>query len=1371
MANIITRKMQERQVKKSGFGPTESGSHWSDPKPYVDWYDNGLFIGYNSDETWLYFRFPEDVRTEWLENPRDAIYNQSDFTKVVAAFGTELDAQRERMKKDKRREFHIQITQSRFKGIIPPADATPEMKDYLYRMSLGDSYKEMMSIANEQKLETRYSKPIWNGYIGIKLHNKGIFSNQHGFSQRFERYKDFFFGRLSEEYLRMESYTADIQDVSRIMTQNGFRQITPSSFDDDFRNLTAWYGIEDKTFAVPQELQNARMREPKHGLSLITPNWGEIAFHSLIADRDSPAYRDPLGGSSTWGSKMFSPGSNVVAISIRGQIRSPKIFENVIQQQFEKVKSSGDRSLMAAVQQRMKETSLVAPIDNAEIVVASKIRSGKVPEVDRIAKSSQMSLRPLVDRQPDGLFHTLPTYPKRINPVPTTNKRRPELTNAMLPGIISMSGIFQSTKPCASSGYLMGLSVRGFEFKEIYTGLDAAKEKSGSPSILISGAPGSGKALTLDTLVMTEHGQKPLRDVKVGTKVYASDGKLYPVSFVTETMHDRLLFRVRTDDGQFFDADAEHQWLVSTHSDRHYKDADEIASIRSDELLLADAVNKLALSVEDDAVDTGKGIARLIRDSGLMMEDSMFVVENDVRSILSFMEVPSHRDRHPINGREVNFYRVSDALNAVSTRIRQRASVVISDQVAQTMTTSEMIDWMNASGSNRLLTIPVPAALEGVQKDLPLDPYLLGVWIGDGASESRLAAHHDPSLKVSDREALIREIERAGFDHRVSESDPYRVQVYGLNTLLKKIGAKSGESYYKTIPSEYMTASFEQRLALVQGMMDADGWVNDNESNNIARFSNSERSVMNQFVELVRSLGVKVRWESCEEHSYDCTCDNTLTEEERDQKSRTMKNGHVIRPRKQTLGVAFSTDLPMFRYDRKAEVFNAYAGVKSRHLSVVSIEEIESEPVRCISVESPDRSYLIGQGVVTHNTQQMMQLAHQANRWGQKQYFFNPKSVGTLADSFNGMRNSVVIRIDHAFLQNNPGLLDVTYYIEDGVTCANILGEAIFKARHMESDDYTDLRAELKAEIRKRALNPNNNSAHDIIFGNGLSGEKGTKAIPDEKTVVFLKQKIETSAFWKAFLDSGRGSGVIRERINTAEAILFEWEEGLDLPTSGQGASDEQLDNLLSVTTLFQYAVTDLVASGGGLLQIDESSVLKQSEEARSRLVKGGREWRQAGITLIMGTQNISDWLDTSDADTGNAKDALDSYFARYLIMSINPKAKHEINAYYQIAALERSDQHTRFITHAGTTHQRIPFAYYVDNLYEWEGPILCGPWPDRELNLGRTDKDGEREREAALKKNMSNRKLDEGALQDESFGGELRIAVATLQGESEGEG
>ena len=174
----------------------------SDPKPDVDWYDNGLFIGYNSDETWPYFRFPEDVRTSGSENPRDAIYNQSDFTKVVAAFGTELDAQRERMKKDKRREFHIQITQSRFKGIIPPADATPEMKDYLYRMSLCDSYKEMMSIANEQKLETRYSKPIWNGYIGIKLHNKGIFSNQHGFSQRFERYKDFFFGRLSEEYLR-----------------------------------------------------------------------------------------------------------------------------------------------------------------------------------------------------------------------------------------------------------------------------------------------------------------------------------------------------------------------------------------------------------------------------------------------------------------------------------------------------------------------------------------------------------------------------------------------------------------------------------------------------------------------------------------------------------------------------------------------------------------------------------------------------------------------------------------------------------------------------------------------------------------------------------------------------------------------------------------------------------------------------------------------------------------------------------------------------------------------------------------------------------------------------------------------------------------
>src|SRR5699024_6274738 len=45
--------------------------------------------------------------------------------------------------------------------------------------------------------------------------------------------------------------------------------------------------------------------------------------------------------------------------------------------------------------------------------------------------------------------------------------------------------------------------------------------------------------------------------------------------------------------------------------------------------------------------------------------------------------------------------------------------------------------------------------------------------------------------------------------------------------------------------------------------------------------------------------------------------------------------------------------------------------------SLVELERVESEPVRCISVDSPDHTYLIGDGVVTSNTQQMVQIASQ----------------------------------------------------------------------------------------------------------------------------------------------------------------------------------------------------------------------------------------------------------------------------------------------------------------------------------------------------------------------------------------------------------
>ena len=133
--------------------------------------------------------------------------------------------------------------------------------------------------------------------------------------------------------------------------------------------------------------------------------------------------------------------------------------------------------------------------------------------------------------------------------------------------------------------------------------------------------------------------------------------------------------------------------------------------------------------------------------------------------------------------------------------------------------------------------------------DVPVDPYFLGLWLGDGNSgDMRLTAHD------SDREWFVSELRRLGINARVL-STKYGYSVTGMRgRMFGQLKLMSN----KHIPAVYMRASYAQRLALLQGLIDTDGTVCKRRGS--ATFCNTNKALALQVRELVRSLGVKAGW-------------------------------------------------------------------------------------------------------------------------------------------------------------------------------------------------------------------------------------------------------------------------------------------------------------------------------------------------------------------------------------------------------------------------------------------------------------------------------------------------------------------------------
>ena len=210
---------------------------------------------------------------------------------------------------------------------------------------------------------------------------------------------------------------------------------------------------------------------------------------------------------------------------------------------------------------------------------------------------------------------------------------------------------------------------------------------------------------------------------------------------------------------------------------------------------------------------------------------------------------------------------------------------------------------------------------------LPIDPYVLGCWLCGGYKLDGIIKNKEYGIWL--------EITRRGYE--IGEDIPQNgdgndkgeiLTVFGLRSKLIEMGLLGN----KHIPDIYMNSSFEQRLDLLRGLMDMDGYYD--EERNCFGMNTSQEWKARAIRMIASSLGFKV----------------TITKSEGDGIDITF-NGNI----NPFLVKHHSNEIPKN---------NAH-----EYREIVSVEEVETIPTRCIEVDSPTHTFLCGENfLVTHNT-------------------------------------------------------------------------------------------------------------------------------------------------------------------------------------------------------------------------------------------------------------------------------------------------------------------------------------------------------------------------------------------------------------------
>jgi intein/homing endonuclease len=230
-----------------------------------------------------------------------------------------------------------------------------------------------------------------------------------------------------------------------------------------------------------------------------------------------------------------------------------------------------------------------------------------------------------------------------------------------------------------------------------------------------------------------------------------------------------------------------------------------------------------------------------------------------------------------------------------------------------------------------LYYIPSNKGIEYEEQEVKIDPYFLGLLLGDGTLGSATRNKISFTSAIQD----IKEYSNIlNFKYKTFDDRHHSIEYSNIKSYLQELDLYDKRSHTKFIPDLYKYNSKKVRLELLKGLMDTDGTCEDN--GNSGYTTVSERLAQDVLF-LVRSLGIN--------------CNLNIS-----------SNSYGL-----VYNIRIYTDTPIFKLSRK---YSKQKITKNRAFKtgIRKIEYIGKKRAKCVTVDSQDHCYLIGDFVVTHNS-------------------------------------------------------------------------------------------------------------------------------------------------------------------------------------------------------------------------------------------------------------------------------------------------------------------------------------------------------------------------------------------------------------------
>ncbi len=274
-----------------------------------------------------------------------------------------------------------------------------------------------------------------------------------------------------------------------------------------------------------------------------------------------------------------------------------------------------------------------------------------------------------------------------------------------------------------------------------------------------------------------------------------------------------------------------------------------------------------------------------------------------------------------------------------------------------TVTTEQIRETLTVGADARANhSVQNASALRAPDAALPIPPYVLGAWLGDG--------HSDGARMTSETAEIPELIATTGIRTEARGNMLYALKIptqtivrdcyrdHGSFTaLLRGLGVLGD----KHIPTQYLRASVSQRRELLAGLMDTDGTVVRGVGS--CQFAVTSKRLADSVYELIVSLGYK--------------CGRTSKQVAG--RSEASSTCHILN---------FSTVDDVFRLERKRRLHEQERPVSLARIGrryVKAVRPIASVPVRCVQVDNAEHLYLAGDSMIpTHNSTLALDFARAA---------------------------------------------------------------------------------------------------------------------------------------------------------------------------------------------------------------------------------------------------------------------------------------------------------------------------------------------------------------------------------------------------------